>query len=163
MGVVSEHGCDIEIEIRFCIIHHFILSICFLEQITASYVLFGQKNSYESPGIRFLSSSNNIDPLWRSVGHLGKVEVSCSEVLSQFVMLSGLEKFSLDSGDAENDENQEKMALLKRFFFFENMLYKGLLKNCGQKCPMFFQLLLFHFDPPGRAQLFRSYYFKSSF
>ena len=44
------------------------------------------------------------------------MEVSCSEVLSQFEMLSGLEKFSLDSGDAENDENQEKMGLLKTFF-----------------------------------------------
>ena len=42
------------------------------------------------------------------------MEVSCSEALSQFEMLSGLEKFSLDSGDAENDENQEKMGLLKR-------------------------------------------------
>ena len=116
-----------------------------------SYLGKKGENSYESPGIRFLSFSNDIDPLLRSVGHLGKVEVSCSEVLSQFVMLSGLEKFSLDSGDAENDENQEKMALLKRFFFFENMLYKGLLKNCGQKYPMFFQLLFFHFDPPDRA------------
>ena len=75
------------------------------------------KKGEESLEMRFLSSSNDIDPLWRSVGHLGKVEVSCSEVLSQFEMLSGLEKFSLDSGNGKNDENQEKNGIVENVFF----------------------------------------------
>ena len=45
------------------------------------------------------------------------MEVSCSEVLSQFEMLPGLEKFSLDSGDAKNDENQEKNGIIENVFF----------------------------------------------
>ena len=113
-----------------------------------SYLGKKGENSYESPGIRFLSSSNDIDPLWRSVGHLGKVEVSCSEVLSQFEMLSGLEKFSLDSGDAENDENQEKMGLLKTFFFCSKICStKAYWRSAAKNAQCFFNFCSFILIP----------------
>ena len=61
------------------------------------------------------------------------MEVSCSEVLSQFEMLSGLEKFSLDSGDAKNDENQEKMGVLKTFFFLRKHALQRLIEELRPK------------------------------
>ena len=73
------------------------------------------------------------------------MEVSCSEVLSQFEMLSGLEKFSLDSGDAENDENQEKMGLLKTFFFVRKYALQRLIEEVRPKMPNVFSTSVLSF------------------
>ena len=91
------------------------------------------------------------------------MEVSCSEVLSQFEMLSGLEKFSLDSGNGKNDENQEKNGIIENVFFSSRKhALQRLIEALRPKMPnVFFQLLFFQFDPT--AQLFRYYSFKSKF
>ena len=66
-------------------------------------------------------------------------------------MLSGLEKFSLDSGDAKNDENQEKWDY-KNVFFLRKHALQRLIEELRPKTQ---ELLFFHYDPPGCTQLFR--------
>ena len=75
------------------------------------------------------------------------MEVSCSEVLSQFEMLSGLEKFSLDSGDAKNDENQEKHGIIENVFFSSRKhALQRLIEELRPKMPnVFFSTSVFPF------------------